>query len=49
MGKTNVELDNTIINRVVAIQNLPEEDKMHILYTLDGLLQNVRTRLAFAK
>lgn len=49
MGKTNVELDNTIINRVVAIQNLPEEDKMHILYTLDGLLQNVRTRLAFTK
>ena len=49
MGKTEVELDKSIINRVVAIQNLPSEDKQHILYTLDGLLQNVRTRLAFAK
>jgi len=49
MGKTNVELDKSIISRVVEIQNLPLEDKTHILYTIDGLLQNVRTRLAFSK
>ena len=48
-GKTNVELDNSIIKRVVEIQSLPDEDKKHILYTLDGLLQNVRTKLAFGK
>ena len=49
MGKTEFELDKTIIKRVVEIQGLPDEDKSHILYTLDGLLQNVRTKLAFAK
>ncbi len=48
-GKTDIELDNSIIQRVVEIQNLPKEDKVHILYTLDGLLQNVRTKLAFGK
>ncbi|ALO13852.1 HTH-type transcriptional regulator ImmR [Salinivirga cyanobacteriivorans] len=48
-GKTTFELDNSIIKRVVEIQNLPEEDKKHILYTLDGLLQNVRTKQAFSK
>ncbi len=48
-GKTNVELDNSIIKRVVEIQNLPDEDRTHILYTLDGLLQNIRTKQAFAK
>ncbi|MDK2841825.1 MAG: hypothetical protein PWQ17_1330 [Anaerophaga sp.] len=48
-GKTNVELDNSIIKRVVEIQSLPDEDKKHILYALDGLLQNVRTKLAFGK
>lgn len=48
-GKTDIELDNSIIKRVVEIQNLPKEDKAHILYTLDGLLQNVRTKLAFGK
>ncbi|MEL6969941.1 MAG: helix-turn-helix transcriptional regulator [Bacteroidota bacterium] len=49
MGKTDVELDQAIIKRVVEIQSLPDEDRTHILYTLDGLLQNVRTRMAFAK
>ncbi|MFL0170098.1 helix-turn-helix domain-containing protein [Tenacibaculum maritimum] len=48
-GKTDIELDNSIIKRVVEIQNLPKEDKAHILYALDGLLQNVRTKLAFEK
>jgi transcriptional regulator with XRE-family HTH domain len=48
-GKTEIELDNAIIQRVVEIQSLPIEDKTHILYTLDGLLQNVRTKMAFAK
>lgn len=48
-GKTDIELDNSIIKRVVEIQNLPKEDKAHILYALDGLLQNVRTKLAFGK
>ena len=48
-GKTDIELDNSIIQRVVEIQNLPKEDKAHILYALDGLLQNVRTKLAFGK
>ena len=48
-GKTDIELENSIIQRVVEIQNLPKEDKAHILYALDGLLQNVRTKLAFGK
>ncbi len=48
-GKTDIELDNSIIKRVVEIQNLPGEDKKHILYTLDGLLQNVRTKQTFQK
>lgn len=48
VGNTDRELDDEIINRVLEIQNLPEEDKGHILYTLDNLLQNVRTKKAFS-
>lgn len=48
-AKIKIELDNSIIQRVVEIQNLPKEHKAHILYTLDGLLQNVRTKFAFGK
>lgn len=47
-GKTSIELDNNIIKREVEIRNLPNEDRGHILYTIDGLLQNVRTKQAFA-
>lgn len=49
MGKTEFELDKSIISRVIEIQSLPEDDKTHILYAIDGLLQNVRTKQAFAK
>ena len=49
MGKTKFKLDNSIINRVVEIQSLPEKDKIHLLYAIDSLLQNLRTKLAFSK
>ena len=44
-GKTDFELDKSIVFRVVAIQGLPDGDREHILYMLDGLLQNVSTKL----
>ncbi len=49
VGNTDVELDKDVIDRVVEIQGLPDNDKSPILYTLDSLLQNVRTRQAFSK
>lgn len=48
-GKTEFELDKAIVKYIIDIQSLPKEDRKHILYTLDGLLQNVRIKLAFAK
>jgi transcriptional regulator with XRE-family HTH domain len=47
VGKTDVELDKTILDKVVSIQKLPEEDKNHIMYSLDGLIQHAKTRLAY--
>jgi len=48
-GETEFELDQYIIKRVVEIQSLTDEDRSHILYTLDVLLQNVRTKMTFVK
>ncbi|ELR67983.1 hypothetical protein C900_01456 [Fulvivirga imtechensis AK7] len=36
VGNTDMELDKTVIDRVVEIQSLPDEDKSPILYTLDN-------------
>lgn len=47
VGNTDVELDKTILDKVIAIQKLPDEDKNHIMYSLDGLIQHARTRLAY--
>ncbi len=37
-----------MLKRINDINALPEKDKEHILYTLDSLLQNVKTKQAFA-
>lgn len=40
--------DPAMLQRLKEINNLPDKDKEHILYTLDGLLQNFRAKQAFA-
>ncbi|SHN29508.1 helix-turn-helix domain-containing protein [Chitinophaga sp. CF418] len=40
--------DPVMLQRFNEISTLPEEDKHCILYTIDALLQNVRTKKAFA-
>jgi len=47
--QTNVLKDPSMLHRLNQISNLAENDKHCILYTLDGLLQNIRTKQAFAK
>gem|GEM_PF-265434 len=47
--QTNILKDPTMLERLNEINKLPDEDRHCIMYTIDGLLQNVRTKLAFAK
>jgi transcriptional regulator with XRE-family HTH domain len=47
VGNTDIELDKTILDKVITIQKLPEEDRTHIMYSLDGLIQHAKTRLAY--
>lgn len=52
LGETkemNVLKDPSMLQRLNEITLLSEEDKHCILYTIDGLLQNVRTKKAFTK
>jgi transcriptional regulator with XRE-family HTH domain len=45
---SNTFKDPAMLKRLNEISDLPEKDKEHILYTIDGLLQNVKTKSAFA-
>lgn len=49
IGKTDVELDKSILDKIVAIQKLPEEDKNCIMYSIDGLIQHAKNRQAYVK
>ncbi len=46
--QTNILKDPVMLQRLNQINDLSEDDKHCILYTLDGLLQNVRTKKAFS-
>lgn len=46
LGKTDVELDKTIFDKVVSISKLPHEDK-DTSRTHYGLIQHAKTRLAY--
>ncbi len=44
IGKTEVEVDNKLLKRVIEVQQMEQEDKDHILYTLDALIKNVKLK-----
>src|SRR5690606_24410960 len=45
--ETNVLKDPTMLKRLNEISTLTDDDRHCIIYAIDGLLQNVRTRQAF--
>jgi transcriptional regulator with XRE-family HTH domain len=49
LGKSELDFDQALLDKVLSIQQLPAEDQEHILYTLDGLIQHAKTRIAYKK
>ncbi|MEM9681280.1 MAG: helix-turn-helix transcriptional regulator [Bacteroidota bacterium] len=48
VGKSDLQLDQTIIDKILTIQKLPEQDREHILFTLDAMLRDAKARLAYS-
>lgn len=48
VGFSDYELDNTITQKILDIQNLNDEDKNSILKTIDALLRDAKARKAYA-
>ena len=44
VGKTAVEVDNQLLKRVLEVQQMNDDDKDHILYTLDALIKSVKLK-----
>jgi len=47
VGKTDIKLDNSILNKIIDIQKLPDSDRQHIMYSLNALIQHAKTKLAY--
>ena len=52
LGETaqiNILKNPEILHRLIENNDLPEEDKAHILYAIDGLVRDPKTRKAYSK
>ena len=49
LGRSDLNVDQTLLEKILSIQQLPEEDREHILYSIDGLIQHAKTRQAYKK
>lgn len=47
VGKVEQELDKEVVEQVLVLQRLPEKEREHILFTLNALIRDARTRLAY--
>jgi transcriptional regulator with XRE-family HTH domain len=49
VGNTDTRINTDVLGKIQQIQELPQEDKFHLFYLIDNVLQNVRAKQAFAK
>lgn len=47
-GLSDMELDTDTVNMIISLQQLKNEDKAHILTTLNALIRDAKTRNAYA-
>jgi transcriptional regulator with XRE-family HTH domain len=49
VGKTDFELDQDVMQRMMDIHTLNDKEKEHVLFTLDAMLRDAKTRKAYVK
>lgn len=47
VGKTGLQIDQSIIDKIMTIQQLPEDDKHCTMYAIDGLIRDAKARTAY--
>src|SRR5690606_27261214 len=48
LGKTAVELDKNVLKRIEDIQQLDTDTQKHLLFLIDNVIQNFKTKKAFS-
>ena len=47
VGKTDLEIDKSVLNRIREVAALPEEDKKQVFLVLDALIRDYKARKAY--
>lgn len=48
VGKVDKQLDKAIVQQVLSLQQLPSKDQEHILFTLNALIRDAKSRFAYS-
>ncbi len=48
VGKTDIELDNTTLQRILEVQNLPQEVKEKLFYFIDMSIRDFKAKKAYS-
>jgi len=48
VGKSDLLIDEDILNQLMTIQKLPDTEKQHVLFTLEALLRDAKARAAYS-
>ena len=48
-GKSDILIDQAVLDKLTLIQNIPASDREHILFALDAMLRDTKARLAYSK
>ena len=48
VGHTKLDLESDIVDKVLSIQALPKDERERILFTLDALVRDAKSRFAYA-
>ena len=46
-GNVDEPVDRSIVDKVISIQKLPKEERDRIIFTIDALLRDARSRFAY--
>ena len=48
VGKTDLEMDRSTLNRIREVAGLPEEDKKQVFLVMDALIRDFKAKKAYA-
>ena len=47
IGKTDIEMDTELRDKILTIQRLPNEEKKHVVFAIDAMIRDAKARQAY--